>query len=107
MAKRGEKEKAGVSRTKETEIQKVATQIAGMDEILNGGLSTSTSASRSRLRPVGYGCSSIAAQALAAMNTPSASRVRALTLSPSPPPGWTIKLLAQRYPVAIPESMPF
>jgi circadian clock protein KaiC len=38
MAMRGRKEKGEVSRTKETEIRKVATQIAGMDEVLNGGL---------------------------------------------------------------------
>ena len=38
MAMRGRKEKTEVSRTKETEIRKVATQIAGMDEVLNGGL---------------------------------------------------------------------
>jgi circadian clock protein KaiC len=38
MAIRGGKEETGFSRTNETEIQKVATQIAGMDEVLLGGL---------------------------------------------------------------------
>ena len=38
MAMRGRKQETEVSRTKETGIRKVATCIAGLDEVLNGGL---------------------------------------------------------------------